>query len=35
VYLIKQIAKLVAKEKEIKKNFAANEGLRKVQLIHC
>lgn len=34
VYLIKQIAKIVAKDKEAKKNFAANEGLRKVQQIH-
>ena len=33
VYLIKQIAKIVAKDKEAKKNFAANEGLRKVQQI--
>ena len=35
VYLIKQIAKIVAKEKQAKKNFAANEGLRKVQQIKC
>ncbi len=33
VYLIKQIAKIIAKDKEAKKNFAANEGLRKVQQI--
>jgi hypothetical protein len=31
--LIKQITKIVAKDKEAKKNFAANEGLRKVQQI--
>jgi hypothetical protein len=31
--LIKQIAKIVAKDKESKKNFAANEGLRKIQQI--
>ena len=31
--MIKQIAKIVAKDKEAKKNFAANEGLRKVQQI--
>jgi hypothetical protein len=31
--LLKQIAKIVAKDKEAKKNFAANEGLRKVQQI--
>ena len=30
---MKQIAKLVAKDKEVKKNFAANDGLRKVQQI--
>lgn len=30
---MKQISKIVAKDKEAKKNFAANEGLRKVQHI--
>lgn len=30
---MKQLAKIVAKDKEAKKNFAANEGLRKVQQI--
>lgn len=30
---MKQIAKIIAKDKEAKKNFAANEGLRKVQQI--
>lgn len=30
---MKQIAKIVAKDKEAKKNFAANEGLRKIQQI--
>ncbi len=33
VYLIKQITKIVVKDKDCKKNFAANEGLRKVQAI--
>lgn len=33
MYLVKQISKIVAKDKEAKKNFAANEGLRKVQQI--
>lgn len=31
--MIKQIAKIVAKDKEAKKNFAGNEGLRKIQQI--
>ena len=31
MYLLKQIAKLIAKDATAKKNFAANEGLRKVQ----
>ncbi len=33
--MVKQLAKIVAKDKEAKKNFAANEGLRKVQQIKC
>lgn len=31
--MIKQISKLVAKDKDTKKVFASNEGLRKVQQI--
>ena len=30
---MKQLSKIVAKDKEAKKNFASNEGLRKVQKI--
>jgi hypothetical protein len=33
VYLVKQISKLIVKDKEAKKNFAANEGLKKIQKI--
>lgn len=32
---MRQIAKIIGKDKESKKNFAANEGLRKVQQIKC
>lgn len=31
--MIKQLSKIVINNKEAKKNFAANEGLRKVQQI--